>query len=236
MLRKFKNLIKKYFAEFALIFISVILAFALTEWSNNQGKKVSQEKILLEISNGLKSDSYDAISNAEAHKSGVNACKFWRKAILQEKVDNDSVALNYFLLTRTLISVQNNTAYETLKTKGLETIDNDSLRQNIIHLYEFDYEVMRKFEEDYHENQFFDNYFLEINKKVAPHLKFDNAGNIVGLSSQIKLNNDEKNILLSYLWKIQLSRNERMIASKSLAEKINKLQKKINIELKNNNG
>lgn len=224
--------LKKYFPEFALIFISVILAFALTEWSNNQGKKISQEKILLEISNGLKSDSYDVMSNIEAHKSGDRACKFWRKAIVENKAENDSVAMYYFLLTRSLISVQNITAYETLKSKGLETIENDSLRQKIIRLYEFDYEVMRKFEEEYQENQFFDSYFIEINKKIAPNLKFDKTGNIIGLNLPIKLNNDEKNILLSYLWKIQISRRERAMAGKGLVKKINELDKRINVELK----
>jgi hypothetical protein len=101
------TLFKKYFPEFALIFISVILAFALTEWSSNQGKKVSQEKILLEISNGLKSDNYDVSGNVEAHKNGVNACNFWRRAIVENKVVDDSVAMYYFLLTRSVISVQN---------------------------------------------------------------------------------------------------------------------------------
>lgn len=225
---------KKYFPEFALIFISVILAFALTEWSNNQGKKVSQEKILLEISNGLKSDSYDVMSNIEAHKNGDKACKFWRKAIVENKAENDSVAMYYFLLTRSLISVQNITAYETLKSKGLEAIENDSLREKIIHLYEFDYEVMRKFEEEYQENQFFDNYFIQINKKIAPNLKFDKTtGHIIGINLPIKLNNDERNILLSYLWKIQISRRERAMAGKGLVKKINELDKRINIELKN---
>lgn len=230
---KISNIFKKYFPEFAFIFISVIFAFALTEWSNNKGKKISEEKILAEISNGLKSDLYDVKSNVDSHKGGLKACEFWRKAIVENKADNDSVAMNYFLLTRSLISVQNITAYETLKSKGLEAIENDSLRKKIIHLYEFDYEVMRKFEEDYQENQFFGNYFIEINKKIAPNLKFDNFGNIIGLNLPIKLNKDERNILVSYLWKIKVSRRERAMANKSLAEKINILQENITEELKN---
>jgi len=231
---KIINALKKYSTEFLLIFISVILAFALTEWSNNQGKKVSQKKILLEISNGLKIDYDDAKGNAESHEYGVKACKFWRKVILDQDVDKDSVLINYFLLTRTLISLQNTTAYETLKLKGLETIENDSLRLKIIHLYEVNYELMRKFEEDYQENQFFDNYFFEINKKIAPYLKFDNSGNIIGLNTPLKLTNDEKNILLSYLWKIQVSRTERSEANEILAKNINKLKELIDMELNNN--
>ena len=145
--QKATNLFKKYFSEFALIFISVILAFALTEWSNNQGKKISEEKIFLEILNGLKKDSIDLTGNIDAHKNGIKACKYWRKVITDNKADKDSLIGYYFLLTRNVISIQNISGYETLKSKGLETIKNDSLRVKIINLYEFDYQVMKKFEE-----------------------------------------------------------------------------------------
>ena len=231
--QKATNLFKKYFSEFALIFISVILAFALTEWSNNQGKKISEEKIFLEILNGLKKDSIDLTGNIDAHKNGIKACKYWRKVITDNKADKDSLIGYYFLLTRNVISIQNISGYETLKSKGLETIKNDSLRAKIINLYEFDYQVMKKFEEDYKENQFFDNYFFQINEKIAPNLKFDSNGNIYDIKLPLNITNSEKNILLSYLWKIQMSRIEREYAGKSLKKKINTLYKEIDKEIKN---
>lgn len=231
--QKATNLFKKYFSEFALIFISVILAFALTEWSNNQGKKISEEKIFLEILNGLKKDSIDLTGNIDAHKNGIKACKYWRKVITDNKADKDSLIGYYFLLTRNVISIQNISGYETLKSKGLETIKNDSLRAKIINLYEFDYQVMKKFEEDYKENQFFDNYFFQINEKIAPNLKFDSNGNIYDINLPLTITNSEKNILLSYLWKIQMSRTERTYAGKSLKKKINTLYKEIDAEIKN---
>ena len=60
---KLLNILKKYSTEFALIFISVILAFALTEWSSNRGEKISENKILSEIKNGINSDYKDFESN-----------------------------------------------------------------------------------------------------------------------------------------------------------------------------
>ncbi len=230
--QKIKSFIKKYFAEFAFIFISVILAFALTEWSNNQGKKISEEKIYLEILNGLKKDSLDLEGNIQAHKNGAKACKYWRKIIINNEADKDSLIGYYYYLTRNVISVQNISGYETLKSKGLETIENDSLRAKIINLYEFDYQVMKKFEEDFKENQFFDTYFVEINNKIAPNLEFNSSGNIVGIKMPLKITNSEKNILLSYLWKIQMSRIERAYAGQSLKRKINSLYKDINAEIK----
>jgi hypothetical protein len=222
-----KENFKKYFSEFALIFISVILAFALTEWSSNQGKKISEEKIFLEILNGLKKDSLDLIGNIEAHKNGVTACNYWRRVITEGKANKDSLILNYFLLTRNVICVQNISGYETLKSKGLETIENDTLRSKIINLYEFNYQIMKKFEEDYKENQFFANYFFRINDKIAPNLIFDSTGNIVDIALPLKLTSAEKNILLSYLWKIQMSRSEREYSGKSLKKKINSLHQEI---------
>ena len=216
-----------------MIFISVILAFALTEWSNNQGKKVSEEKIFLEILNGLKKDSIDLTGNIDAHKNGVKACNYWRKVITENKADKDSLIGYYFLLTRNVISIQDISGYETLKSKGLETIKNDTLRAKIINLYEFDYQVMKKFEEDYKENQFFDNYFFQINEKIAPNLKFDSNGNIYDIHLPLNITNSEKNTLLSYLWKIQMSRTERTYAGKSLKKKINTLYKEIDAEIKN---
>lgn len=231
---KFTVFVRKYFSEFALIFISVLLAFALTEWSNNQGKKVSEEKIFLEILNGLKIDSFDIEGNIMAHENGVKACKFWRRIITGEvtTVDTDSLKGYYFALTRSVISVQNVSGYETLKAKGLETIKNDSLRTRIISLYEGSYQIMRKFEEDYQENQFFENYFFEINKKIAPNLIFNESGDITRIELPLNINKEEKNILLSYLWKIQMSRVERAQAGKGLKRSISRLYREIEKEIK----
>ena len=229
---KIGDFIKKYFSEFALIFISVILAFALTEWSNNQGKKVSEDKIYLEILNGLKKDSIDVAGNIEAHKNGFKACDYFRRIITNKPAGLDSLQMHYFLLTRNVISVQNTSGYETLKSKGLETVENDSLRNKIITLYEYDYQIMKKFEEDFQENQFYENYFFEFNKAIAPNFKFDETGNIVGLNLPLKITNAEKNILLSYLWKIQISRAERMQANKSLNKKINTLYSEVEKTIK----
>ena len=225
--QKFVVVIKNNFTQFALIFISVMLAFALSEWSSHKGGKLSEEKIYLEILNGLKKDSIDLVGNINAHETGIKACSYWRNAIIEGSADKDSLTGYYFLLTRGVIAVQNVSGYETLKSKGLETIKNDELREKIISLYEFDYQVMRKFEEDYQENQFFQNYFFEINKKIAPNLNFDLNGNIIGIDLPLNLTKEEKNILLSYLWKIQTSRTERMYAAKGLEKKISSLYNEI---------
>ena len=58
-------------------------------------------------------------------------------------------------------------------------IKSDSLRTAIISVYEYDYNTLRKFEEEYFEMQFHNNYFKEINDLLAPSLQFDEKGNMV---------------------------------------------------------
>jgi hypothetical protein len=78
---------------------------------------------------------------------------FWRKVFTNEATNLDSVRQYYFLLTRDFVSIQSTSGYETLKSKGLELIKNDSLRTKIISLYEYDYKTLTQVEEEYNELQ-----------------------------------------------------------------------------------
>ena len=198
---------KKYSFEFLSIFIAVISAFALNNWNDNRKDNLAEEKILIEIKNGLKKDLKDIQVNTQGHKRGIKACQFWRKIILNKSVTIDSLQLRYVELTRDFTSLQNNSGYETLKAKGLELMANDSLRANLISLYEYDYDTLRKLEEEYEEMQYQKNYFNNINNLIAPNLIFDDKGNIVSINTPINLEEGQQKILLSYLMKIDIKQN-----------------------------
>lgn len=197
---------KKYGFEFLSIFIAVISAFALNNWNENRKENNAQDKIIIEIANGLEKDLEDIRINKAGHESGVMACKFWRKVINNNEVNLDTMIQHYFSLTRDYISIQNVSGYQTLKSQGLELIKNDSLRFAIISLYEYDYNTLRKFEEEYHEMQFQENFFKEINGLLAPHFIFDQKGNMAKIDLPLKLSEEEKKLFLTYLWKIQVNR------------------------------
>ncbi|MFZ1704677.1 MAG: hypothetical protein WAT79_10050 [Saprospiraceae bacterium] len=226
-----KNNWKKYTFEFLSIFIAVISAFTLNNWNDNRKENRAESKILLEILNGITKDLIDIDVNKGGHIGGINACKFWRGIIRSETQSLDSLPQHYLALTRDFTSIQNTSGYETLKSRGFELIDNDSLRLKIISLYEFNYQTLRKLEEEYHELQFQENYFAEINKYIAPHFVFDSTGNIKNLHLPISLAEKEKNLLLSYLWKIQMNRKFVMYFYDEVKGKINELQEAIKMEL-----
>lgn len=222
---------KKYSLEFLSIFVAVIAAFALNNWNDYRKEDRAESKILLEISNGLEKDEQDIEINIMGHKQGLRASKFWR-GLLQKKAQKlDSLPHHYLNLTRDFVSVQNTSGYETLKSRGFELIENDSLRSDIISLYEFDYQTLRKLEEEYNEIQFQENYFRDFNRAVAPHFVFDEKGNITGINTPFRMSESEKKILLSYLWKIDLNRRFIMHLYEQVKLKIQDLRNEIERDL-----
>ena len=112
---------------------------------------------------------------------GIKAANYFRDLIAKKPILQDSLIFHYFNLTRDFVSIQNISGYETLKSKGLELIENDSLRTNIISLYEYEYNTLRKLEEEYFELQFQENYFKEINYSISQNLEFNEDKIIVGI-------------------------------------------------------
>lgn len=218
---------KKYGFDFLSIFIAVVSAFALSNWNDNRRDDISESKILTEISNGLEKDLEDIKLNVIGHKSGILACDYFRKAIVGKNINQDSLKIHYFNLTRDFVSIQNVAGYETLKSKGLELVKNDSLRLKIISLYEYDYNTLRKLEEEYYEMQFQENYFKEINDKLAPSFQVDDDGIITGIDLPLKIQENNRKKLLVYLWKIQNNRNFILKYYSEITKKINEVKDNI---------
>lgn len=224
--------IKKFGLEFITIFIGVFAAFALNNWNDNRKNNHTELKILSEIENGLKQDIKDIDINIDGHKQGLLAVKFFNKLVLDKPTNNDSLTYYYFILLRDFISVQNISGYETLKSKGLEIIENDSLRTEILSLYENDYNSLRKLEENYAELQFFEHYHQDFNQTISANLLIDKSGQFIGINDPLKITDKERNILLIDLWKIANNRNFMLTNYNQVKNKIIKLQKDIELELK----
>jgi hypothetical protein len=222
---------KKYGFEFLSMFIAIIAAFALTNWGDNIKNDNSEHKILVEISNGLEKDLEDIELNMFGHKQGISACNYFRNLFIGKDLETDSLMIYYHTLTRDFVSIQNIAGYETLKSRGLELIKNDSLRLKIISLYEYDYNTLRKLEEEYSEMQFHKNYFKEINEELAPHFNIDNDGDITGINLPLKIQENKKNKLLVYLWKIQINRLFILQYYSDIKKKVNELRDNIKIEI-----
>ena len=218
--------------EIVLVVIGILIALQLNNYNDTRIKKNVEQKILSEILNGLNEDLKDIQGNMKGHTHGINACNYWQKIITNQKVSADSLLYNYHYLTRDFISIQNNSGYESLKSKGLEIIHNDSLRIEIIKLYEQDYNSIRKLEEEYNEVQFQENYFKEINHILSPNFVFDANGEIIALQQPLVCNELQQKTMLSYLLKIKKNRFFVLDVYKTIEENVKKLKSNIEKELK----
>ena len=223
---------KKYAFEFLSIFIAILAAFALDNWNDNRNDRVAEAKILTEILNGLEKDKEDVAMNILGHELGLKACTYWRNITKNQLYESDSLRQYYIVLTRDFISIQNTTGYETLKSRGLELVENDSLRERIVTLYEFDYQVLRKLEEEYGEMQFHENYFEVMNTVLLPYMQFDSIGSLSSIEYPLDLERNEENLLLSHLWKIEYNRNFVLREYQNVEKKILALKADLNVVLK----
>jgi hypothetical protein len=229
---KLKNW-RKYLFEFLSIFLAVTFAFILDRWNDDRKDSIAENKILEEIYKGLERDSLDIANDEQYFKIAFRGLKYFNQIIDGETIENDSLVTFYYLFSRESIVVQNKSGYESLKSRGLETIQNDSLRNKIINLYEVDYELARKFNEEYSEYKFMQNYFHKINDALAPNFEYDSTNNIEGIKLPLDLNEKERSLLKSYLWKIAVGKQDRYQASQYGKEKIGKLRIAIKKYLEN---
>ena len=226
--------LKKYLFEFLSVFFAVMFAFLLNKWNEGNKERLSERTILKEIYHGLERDSIDLSRDEQSTKHMINAVDYFRRISDNIEVDTDSLARYYLFLTRDFVTIQNTSGYETLKSVGLEIIQNDSLRKTIIDLYEVQYKLYKKFIEDYDENRYMRNYFEKINNAISPHFVYDSRGNIIDLKQPINLREEERSLVKSYLWRLQFNRLDRSEVMKSNQKRIGKVRQFIWDYIKNN--
>lgn len=198
--------LKIYAFEFLCIFIAVIAAFALNNWNDNRKERLAENKILREIANGMQKDIEDIDLNILGHNVGLNAIKYFRSYCLNKDVDLDSMKFYLANITRDFITVQNSSGYESLKSRGLEIVRNDSLRLKIISTYEYDFYILKMLEEQYAEMQFYANHAEGFHKAFDKYMLYNEEGGISGFS-KASLSEAEKKTLLGALWRIEGNRH-----------------------------
>ncbi|MBG6133694.1 hypothetical protein IWQ47_005166 [Aquimarina sp. EL_43] len=223
---------KKYAFEFLSIFIAVIAAFALNNWNDNRNNRHSEQKILTEIKNSIKIDIKDFNNNIYGNKMSLKADSIFRELINGKKVSQDSIGIYYTILFRDYIPIINKSAYESLKANNLKIISTDSLRLQIISLYDYYYSIIEKLEYDVPEMKSYKNYFPRINTIIYPFMEFNKNGELISINNLNELDTNQKKEILSYLWRIRNNRKFKLGRYDLIIQVIEKVEKNITEELK----
>ncbi len=158
---------RSFFLEILSIFIGITVAFSLDNWNKNRLEKIDEVKMLKELHNGLQSTLEDMESNSSGHASSIRSGIQLVRFINGELSSTDSVASYY---TNALIDytfTPNTGAYETLKSKGVQLISNDTIRLEIINLYDFTFKAMVRMEEGEEAYKFYQNYSPLLNRRMS---------------------------------------------------------------------
>ncbi len=213
----------RYFFEFLSIFIAVISAFALNSWNENRRDRNAEEKILAEIKSGLHLDLFDMNQNRLGHTFGLTMCRHFRNLLNNKTYPKDSLTFAYIYMFMDASAISNKTGYESLKSKGLEIVENDSIRFQIVELYDYYYQIMYKNEEVSESLQIFKNYFNSVNKIMTKYLVYNENGRLIDFKNIQNMPENERNEILGYLNVMENSRTIRLRDYKIIEEKINKL-------------
>ncbi len=149
-------------------------------------------------------DINDFRLNIAGHQRGPGAVNYFRRYLTNQEVEGDSVGYKLRRLLASYISIQNNSGYEVLKSKGLELIEDDSLRLQIISLLDMQYEILIKLEEEDSESQFHENYYISFIDILAEYIVFDDEGKIKDITAPINISKKDRNTLMSHLRYIEL--------------------------------
>jgi len=224
---------KKYAFEFFSIFIAVISAFWLNNWNDNRKLRQSEQKILQEIKNGIELDLQDFKGNTFGYRQSLRANTIFRNLVNDISVPQDSIGYYYITLFRDYVPIINLSGYESLKSGGLKTVRNDSLRFEIISLYDFYYSILDKVEYQIDEMKSYDNYYKPVNDILHPYMTFNDTGNLIGFEQPLPITEDEQKAILSYLWRLETNRKFKLGRYDLIEAKMLSLKTHIEEELNN---
>ncbi len=134
-----ENKTSKYFkyaiGEILLVVIGILIALQINNWNENKKLVAKEVKILNEIKYELEGSLRDLTDDIESHQRNSKSSKIIRNTILFKKKHHDSLNLHFLLLIDDEILTAKMSAFESLKSLGLEIISNDSIRQKITTAY-----------------------------------------------------------------------------------------------------
>jgi hypothetical protein len=221
---------QSYIIEFFIVFLGISLAFALERWTEERRNRAAEAKILQEIKNGLEQDLLDIEDNKRGHRAGLKAVAYLRRLLLEQTTNADSLPFAIHWALRDYVSIQNRTGYEALKSRGLELVQDDSIRIKIIYLYDFGYEILEKLEEDYAEMQYNKMYFDDIARLLSRSMTYGRLGEKVQVQMPLLLNDEEKKRLLMYLYRIEGNRKYMVGQYDATKEKVEELLQQLSEE------
>jgi hypothetical protein len=128
--------LKYAFGEIILVVVGILLALQINNWNEHRKLKAEEIKLLKEMRSALISDQEDIISNIQEHTSAGNSCSILLNHFSNKLPYHDTLDFHFGNALNTTRFGHSSSPYETLKIKGPDLIENDSLRVMLGNYYD----------------------------------------------------------------------------------------------------
>ena len=159
---KTSNYFKYAIGEIILVVIGILIALQINNWNENRIRSNEELNILKALKTGLETDLEDLRFNVNSMQKSIRFADKVIKSMEEDQAYHDSIPdeigiamlpVKFLYSTsafETLRSVLNYSAYETLKSKGIDLVSNPKLRDAIVEVYDTSY-----------------NFFIETEKAIT---------------------------------------------------------------------
>ena len=136
---KFSKYLLYAFGEILLVVIGILIALQINNANQNRIKANEELKILKALKIGLETDREDILYNITRIESSMLSANKVIIAINNNLSYNDSIADDMGHAMFPVMFVYSTSAFETLKSKGIDIISNTALRDEIIGVFDSGY-------------------------------------------------------------------------------------------------
>ncbi len=139
--------------EIVLVVIGILIALSINTWNENRKNANQELKLLQSFKIGLEKDLSDIDSNINGHTKGLNSAKMILNLLESSQTYNDTLAKHFSNVMEPSRFVNSTSAFETLKSKGINLITNENLRNQLINVYDAQYTFFQNGEDSFMEEQ-----------------------------------------------------------------------------------
>lgn len=133
-----------YLVEIFVIIIGILGAFLLNNWGADQKKKTIEKEVLEQIYFDLQINLEDLENDLKIHKIGLTSLQRVLSFLDHQITYDQELIFDFYWLKEDEYIFPNTSGYDNLKSLGIDLVQNDSIRQLLTQVYNYDFPRLQR--------------------------------------------------------------------------------------------